>query len=115
MKTRNPNTNSPTNSKAPWFGAATALALFLVTGLVPSLVYGGYAGLMVASALFGHGSPEVLGARLLTGGGMVLGCLAVLSLYLVVGAVAGKFVGAVLRRLNPVATPPAVEDEHTVR
>ena len=115
MSTRNTHSNAPTTSKAPWFGAAVALALFLVTGLVPSLVYGGYAGLLVAGTFFGHGNPELLGARLLTGAGMVFGGLAVLSLYLVVGAVVGKFVGAALRRVNPIETPTAVEDEHIVR
>ena len=115
MSTRKTRTNAHTNSRAPWFGAATAFALFLLTGLIPSLVYGGYAGLMVASVFYGPGGATELGARLLTGGGMVLGCFAVLSLYLVVGALLGKLVGAVLRRLEPVVKPTAVEDEHTVR
>lgn len=67
------------NSKASLLGAAAAFVAFLVTGLVPALVYGGYMGLMLAGALFGHGKSDLLASRLLTGGGMVLGTVATLT------------------------------------
>ena len=99
------------NSKASLLGAAAAFVAFLVTGLVPALVYGGYMGLMLAGALFGHGKSDLLASRLLTGGGMVLGTVATLSLYLVVGALVGHAVGAAVRRAAP-AMPESENTEH---
>lgn len=99
------------NSNASLFGAAAALVAFLVTGLVPALVYGGYMGLMLAGALFGHGTSDILASRIVTGAGMVVGTLATLSLYLVVGALVGHAVGAAVRRAAP-ATPETEDTEH---
>lgn len=101
-----------THSKASYLGAATAFVLFLVTGLVPALVYGGYMGLMLSGVLFGHENSAMLAARLVTGGGMVLGTVATLFLYLVTGAFVGNMVGAALRRVEPAAEPVESSNEH---
>lgn len=66
-----------------YLGAILALLLFFVTGFVPSLVYGGYMGMMLNTVLFGVTS--VFLTRLMIGGGMILGFLATLFLYLVLG------------------------------
>ena len=81
---------------------------------MPSLVYGGYMGLMLSGVLFGHDNTEHLASRLTVGGGMILGCVATLFLFLVLGAFVGNMVGAVLRRAvpaeaNPEETAPARE------
>ena len=88
------------NSKAAHFGAGIAFVAFLLTGAIPALVYGGYMGLMLSGVLFGHGGDQLIWSRLVTGGGMVLGCVATLFLYLVVGAFLGSMVGATARRLS---------------
>ena len=95
------------NSKAAQFGAGIAFVAFMLTGAVPALVYGGYMGLMLSSVLVGSAQPvdtHLLWSRMLTGGGMVLGCVATLLLYVIVGAfmglVAAKVGHAVARRLG---------------
>jgi hypothetical protein len=82
-------------------GAGVAFVAFLLTGAVPALVYGGYMGLMLSGVLFGHDANEMLAARVVTGGGMVLGLIATLVLYLVIGAFFGSVAGVALRRLSP--------------
>jgi hypothetical protein len=72
-------------------GAAAGFALFLAFGLVPSLVYGGYAGLLLAGGIFGNPVPAILAARALVGFGMVLGVVATSSVFTVAGAVASSF------------------------
>jgi len=94
-----------TNLTSARFGAAVAFVLFLLTGAVPALVYGGYMGLMLSGVLFGHGNDQLFWSRLVTGGGMVLGCVATLFLYLVVGAFLGNAVGAVVRHFAPEEEP----------
>jgi hypothetical protein len=75
-------------------GAAVGLALFLAIALLPSLLYGGYAGLLLAGGIFGTPVEPTLLPRALIVFGMVLGVVAVGSLFAVVGAVAGTAVGA---------------------
>lgn len=73
------------------YGAVVAFVVFLLTGAVPALVYGGYMGLMMSGLLIG---PEAtLMARVITGGGMVLGFVATMFLYLVLGALLGAGFG----------------------
>ena len=103
-----------THSKASYLGAATAFVLFLVTGLVPALVYGGYMGLMLSGVLFGHENAAMLAARLVVGGGMILGTVATLFLYLVTGAFVGNMVGAAMRRAEGAAKPVENSNEHQV-
>jgi hypothetical protein len=42
-----------TRKTSTLIGAAAGLALFLAAGLLPSLVYGGYAGVLLAGGIFG--------------------------------------------------------------
>lgn len=79
-------------------GSGIAFVLFLLTGAVPSLVYGGYAGLMVGGAFFGHGTSEQLGTRIMTGSGMVVGFILTLGFFLTIGAVVGRLVGVAMHR-----------------
>ncbi|MCK6575857.1 hypothetical protein L6V77_32785 [Myxococcota bacterium] len=86
-------------------GSGIAFVLFLLTGAVPSLVYGGYAGLMVGGAFFGHGTSEQLGTRIMTGSGMVVGFILTLGFFLTIGALVGRVVGATLRRRAAASEP----------
>jgi hypothetical protein len=92
------------SSKTPTLvGAAAGLTLFLPIGLLPSLLYGGYAGVLLAGGLFGTPIPTHLAARALVVFGMVLGVTSVAALFAVAGAVAGAAVGILVGpRKEPV-------------
>jgi hypothetical protein len=74
-------------------GSGTGFISFLVVGLVPALYFGGFAGLILAGGIFGTPVPQTLLAQGLVAFGMVLGVLAVGSLFLVSGAFAGAMAG----------------------
>jgi hypothetical protein len=74
-------------------GAAVGFVTFLTIALLPSLVYGGYAGLLLAGGIFGTPVPASLVARGLVGFGMILGVIATSSVFIVAGAVSGALVG----------------------
>ena len=82
-------------------GAGIGLAVFLAIALLPALLYGGYAGVLLASGIFGAPVTASIGVRALIVFGMVLGVTAVGSLFAVAGAAAGAAVGALLR-VTPV-------------
>ncbi len=75
-------------------GSGIGLALFLAVGLLPSMLYGGYAGLLLAGGIFGTPVVPTILPRALIVFGMVMGVVAVGSLVAVVGAAAGAAVGA---------------------
>ena len=82
------------NRKTPSIvGAAVGLALFLAIALLPDLLYGGYAGVMLAGGIFGTPLQATFAARALIVFGMVLGVTGVGALFAVSGAVAGAAVG----------------------
>ena len=90
-------------------GALLGTTTFLAVGLLPALAYGGYAGLLLASGL---GVPLHLSAlvgRMALVGGMVLGAVAVGSLFTVLGAVVGTG-AAVLVEAQQLHAHPASQD-----
>jgi len=85
------------NRKTPTIiGAAAGLALFLAIGLLPALMYGGYAGVLLAGGIFGTPVQATFLVRGLIIFGMVLGVTGVGALFAVGGAVAGAAVSALL-------------------
>ena len=76
-------------------GAGIGLALFLVLALLPSLLYGGYAGVLLAGGIVGTPVKSTLFVRGLITFGMVLGVLGVGGLFAVCGAVAGAAVSVI--------------------
>jgi hypothetical protein len=83
------------NKKLPsLIGAGIGLALFLAVALLPAMLYGGYAGLLLAGGIFGTPVAATILPRALIVFGMVLGVVGVGSLFAVAGAVAGAAVGA---------------------
>jgi hypothetical protein len=70
-------------------GAAVGLALFLALGLLPSLLYGGYAGVMLASAVAGAPVQATFLSKALIVLGMVMGVTGVGALFTFGGAVVG--------------------------
>lgn len=100
-------TTSTSSSKLPaLIGAGLGLALFLALGLLPALLYGGYAGVLLAGGILGTPVTASLAVRALIVFGMVLGVTAVGSLFAVAGAAAGAAVGA-LTRVAPAAKKAA--------
>jgi len=78
-------------------GAGIGLAVFLAVALLPSLLYGGYAGVLLASGIFGAPVAANFLVRALIVFGMVVGVLSVASLFAVAGAAAGAAVSALTR------------------
>jgi hypothetical protein len=75
-------------------GAAVGLATFLALGLLPGLLYGGYAGVLLAGGIFGTPLKATLLVRALIVFGMGLGVVSVGGLFAVGGAVGGAAVSA---------------------
>jgi hypothetical protein len=73
-------------------GAAIGLGLFLFVALLPALLYGGYAGVLLASGIAGAPVQSTLLVRSLIVFGMALGVVGVGALFVVCGAVAGAAV-----------------------
>ena len=90
-------------------GAAVGLAIFLAIGLLPSMVYGGYAGVLLAGGIFGTPVSATFWPRALIIFGMVLGVTGVGALFTVAGAVLGAAVGALSGA--PAAAPKAKESK----
>jgi hypothetical protein len=84
----------PQNKLPSLIGAGVGLALFLALALLPSILYGGYAGLLLAGGIVGTPVQPTFLVRGLIVFGMVLGVVGIASLFAVMGAVAGAAVGA---------------------
>lgn len=78
-----------TRKNATLIGAAVGLALFLAVALIPALLYGGYAGVMLAGGLFGLPVTATMPVTGLIFLGMVLGVAGVGALFAAGGAAAG--------------------------
>ena len=98
MKTQNQESGSKSGEQTFAFGGGIiGLVAFLVVGLLPSLVYGGFAGASLAAGLLGHPVDGSLMSRGITLFGMVAGLLATGGVFVVMGAVAGSTVHAMAR------------------
>jgi hypothetical protein len=97
----------PQNKLPSLIGAGVGLALFLAVALLPSVLYGGYAGLLLAGGIVGTPVQPTFLVRGLIVFGMVLGVTGVASLFAVMGAVAGAAVGALAGAVSrkPVVQP----------
>jgi hypothetical protein len=82
-------------------GVGVALVAFIMFGLLPSMLYGGYAGILLASGIFGTPVQATFIVRAFVVIGMVFGVTAIASLFAVVGAVAGAVVGTLTRLVPP--------------
>lgn len=86
-------------SKIPsLIGAVASFVLFLLYGAVPGILMGGYMGLATAGAILGTPVDPSLVSKVLTVGGMALGLVASMFLFLVVGAFVGTVVGYGLQK-----------------
>src|SRR5947209_4525022 len=74
-------------------GAAIGTALFFAVGLLPAVLYGGYAGLLLATGIFGAPLPGHIFARGLVAFGSLLGVLATAAVFAVTGAASASGLG----------------------
>lgn len=77
-------------------GSGVGLVLFLAVAMLPAMLYGGYAGVLLASGIFGTPVNPTFLVRTLIIGGMILGTVGIASLFAVIGAVVGGAVGKIL-------------------
>jgi hypothetical protein len=101
-------TSKPQNKIFTLVGAGIGLVLFLALALLPAILYGGYAGLLLAGGIFGTPVQATFLVRALIVFGMVLGVTGIASLFAVVGAVAGAAVGALTGAVAPAKRAEAV-------
>jgi hypothetical protein len=91
-------------------GAVLGVVVFVLVGLRSAILYGGWTGLVIAGAFFGHPVKMHLGAKILVGCGSVLGALALGALFTVAGSVAGSLTGGAIEVFRRgLSQPPPVE------
>lgn len=77
------------NKAFTFFGGVIGLTLFLIIGLLPSIVYGGYAGVVLSSGIFGPTMNPSVATKLLILFGIITGVLSTAGLFTVLGAISG--------------------------
>ena len=87
--------------KTTLIGAAVGLAIFLPFALLPSMLYGGYAGVLLAGLVQGTPIAAGLVSRALIVVGMVVGVTTVAAVFALGGAAAGAAVGTLVRTTTP--------------
>src|SRR5215212_4637095 len=91
-------------------GAAVGLTVFLAVALLPSLLYGGYAGVLLAGAIFGTPIDAGLAARAIIVVGMVVGVTGTAALFGAAGAAAGAAISALVRSSTPAKPLPQEQE-----
>jgi hypothetical protein len=97
------------NKKVALAGAAVGFALFLGVGLLPALMYGGYAGLLLATGIFGAPVQPGLASQGLVVFGMALGVFGTGAFFAVAGAATGSAIANIVARWRAA---PAAEHKH---
>lgn len=85
-----------TSSPITFVGGIVGLATFLGVGLLPALLYGGYAGLILATAIWGNPIHEHILAQGLIVMGVVAGALSIGGIFVLGGAIVGSGIGELL-------------------
>lgn len=88
-------------------GSVVGLVAFFAVAMLPALLYGGYAGVLIAGGIFGTPLVSSFLVRTLIIGGMILGTIGVGALFAVSGAVAGAALSALTR--EPLANLPIAD------
>lgn len=89
----------PRNKTFSLVGAGVGVVVFLAVALLPSLVYGGVAGVQLASGIFGASDSPTFGVNAFIVFGIVSAVSVVGALFVALGAVGGASI-AVLTRAN---------------
>jgi hypothetical protein len=92
-------------------GAGIGLTVFLAVALLPSMLYGGYAGVLLAGGILGTPIEAGLLSRALIVFGMVLGVTGVAALFALAGAAVGAAVSVLVGGTAPAAPPKLAAPE----
>jgi hypothetical protein len=90
------------------YGSMVGLVAFLVAGLLPSLVYGGYAGVALGGAIFGAPIRESVLAQATVIIGAISSVLVTGGVFVLGGAILAKGVHGLFSELN--VEPERVEE-----
>ena len=95
-----PNSITTTSRTFAFVGGLVGLVTFLFVGLLPSIVYGGFAGVTLASSILGGPIDSSLIARGLVVFGMVLGLLGAAGVFVILGAALGAGAYGLVRTVS---------------
>ena len=79
-----------------FIGGIIGLVIFIVVGLLPSLVYGGYAGILLAQAIFTGPIHLSILSQITVVFATLLGVLSVGGLFILIGAISIAGIGNLL-------------------
>ena len=99
------------NKTVALIGAAVGFALFLGIGLLPALMYGGYAGLLLAGGIFG----TPVQAGILPSGLVVFGMVLVVFATAAIFTVAGAAAASLVAHIASTFAAPKVQAPQDVR
>lgn len=85
-----------------FIGGIIGLVTYLVVGLLPSLLYGGYAGVILGSAIFGSPIHENVFAQATVALGVLSGVLAIGGVFVLGGAILATGIFGTLSALASV-------------
>jgi hypothetical protein len=94
-----------------FIGGIIGLVAFLVVGLLPSLLYGGYAGVILGSAIFGTPIHENIFAQATVVLGVISGVLAIGGVFVLGGAILATGAYGLLAVMH---SEPAAKEEAEV-
>jgi len=94
-----------------FLGGVLGLAVFLIVGLLPSLLYGGYAGVILGSAIFGAPIHESVFAQATVVLGVISGVLAIGGIFVLGGAILATGVYGLFSMLGIEAEGGEVREE----
>ena len=87
-------------NSATFFGGIVGLLIFVIVGLLPSLLYGGYAGVILGSAIFGSPIHESLLAQATVVLGVLSGVLSIGGVFVLGGAVVATGIHGLVQALR---------------
>jgi len=94
-------------------GGVVGLVTFLVVGLLPSIVYGGFAGVALASAILGGPVGVSIFARTLVVLGMTIGLLGTAGIFVVLGGALGAAIFHAARLAGSVGASAKADEAKT--
>ena len=92
-----------------FLGGVLGLATFIGVGLLPSLLYGGYAGLLLGSAIFGTPIHESVFGQAAVVLGVISGALSVGGIFVIGGAILGSGAYSLISAMSVEREAPKVK------
>jgi len=96
-------------------GGVLGLIVFLGVGLLPSLLYGGYAGVILGSAIFGSPIHESAFAQATVVLGVLSGVLSIGAIFVLAGAIVATGIHGLIRAVKGAAAETEEPVEKKIR